>query len=104
MSIETSIQPRRAPRPSRARLRPAAKLVARYYVTASHTVRGTGALRAKDVPFTEGHVREVGGEHTACGKPALYWPILWDLKWDEVERPCADCAYQVAAARLETND
>ena len=105
MRVDTSAQPSMIKARRRKRfVRQPATTVTRFYVTASHTVRGSGVLRAKDVPFAEGHIREVGGEFTACGRPALYWPILWDLTWDEVSNPCPDCAYQIAAARLVTPD
>jgi hypothetical protein len=66
------------------------------YVTASHrTVRRTrpGAAGAREVPFGVGHVRRVGASFTACGEPALDWPIFWDLPVDDPDNMCSDCKW-----------
>jgi hypothetical protein len=65
-----------------------------WYVTASHrTVRRTrpGATGVKEVPFGVGHVRQVGASFTACGEPALDWPIFWDLSVDDPDEMCSEC-------------
>jgi hypothetical protein len=67
-----------------------------WYVTAPHrTVRRTrsGATGAKEVPFGVGHVRQVGAPFTACGEPALQWPIFWDLSLDDPDEMCSDCKW-----------
>jgi hypothetical protein len=67
-----------------------------WYVTASHrTARrtGPGASGVKEVPFGVGHVRQVGAAFTACGQPALDWPIFWDLSVDDPDNMCSDCKW-----------
>jgi hypothetical protein len=70
--------------------------VRHWYVTASHRkVRRTrqGAVGAMDVPFGLGHVRKVGSPITACGQPALDWPIFWDLSVNDPDDMCSECKW-----------
>lgn len=65
--------------------------VRRWYVTSAHRVvrqeRGSAV-----VPFAVGHLKEVGSAATACGLPALDWPIFWDLPLSQADNGCPECA------------
>lgn len=65
----------------------------RWHVTASHrTVRRVGR-RYQEMPYGPSHVRKLGAAFTACGRPALNWPLFWDLSVNDPDDMCAECRW-----------
>jgi len=66
----------------------------RWYLTASHRVLGRDPSGPVEVPFDRPHLREPGDPTTACGEPALNWPIFWELPVVHAAGTCAACMEQ----------
>lgn len=75
--------------------------VKRLYVSAAHRRLDRTFVVPMEVPFGTSHVREVGSSHTACGLPALNWPIFWDTEYDEVDDICRECRWHARMESLE---
>lgn len=72
-----------------------------WLVTATHVTWAGEPTQGSDepleYPFGVGHLRRVGGHRTACGVPALNWPILWATHPDHVSNLCEECHRLVGA-------
>lgn len=64
---------------------------ARWYITASHVLRLPPGSAPFEVPWGTSHLRQLGAAETACGLPAMNWPIFWDLNAETVEAVCETC-------------
>jgi hypothetical protein len=58
-------------------------------VSSAHRARGT---HQPAQPFDTWHARRLGDRYTACGQPAIGWPIFWEVTLAEGrDRTCPDC-------------
>lgn len=64
-----------------------------WYVTAKHGRVNRSVTDAYVVPFGPAHLREAGGADTACGLPALNWPIFWDVTPSPGLEMCIACRH-----------
>ncbi len=62
-----------------------------WQVTAPHRRVSWAGREAFEVPFGTAHLRRLNAASTACGAPALTWPIFWGLSLEQVTRPCLPC-------------
>lgn len=67
-----------------------------WYVTGSHRLRSQSPSGPAEVPFGRAHLRQVGSSSTACGLPALNWPIFWDLAVNTPVDMCPECRWTAA--------
>lgn len=68
-----------------------------YLVTAPHSVWQHPTDDHSRLPYSEWHVREVGGLETACGQPAGTWTIFWTLDFSLAgARACQECRSALA--------
>jgi hypothetical protein len=70
----------------------------RWYITASHVLRLPSGSDRFEVPWGTGHLRQVGSTDTACGLPALNWPIFWGLNAEDLASGCETCQQEASAS------
>lgn len=75
-----------------------------WYVTARHRRADASATDAYLVPFGPAHLREAGGADTACGLPALNWPIFWDVTPSPGLEMCIECRCVSQAGHRPVNN
>ena len=86
-----------------AKIRPAARVLPSYFVSARHGtfVHDNGGTSWQ--PFGVQHARKVGSPFTACGLGALDWRIFWELPFlsAPAAAACEECMVAVRFTEAE---